>query len=522
MSGFKQTGLVISEKATPVAPSNPGEITVVARDGKLYKFDGVTETEIGAGDLSAYTLLTTTAEISGNLQSQIDAITVPTSGTFVADYDNRYVNVTGDTMTGTLAMNGAGIQLDINHTPAHSEGTIFYDSQFKTLSYYNDNPDVTINIGQESVVRVRNNTGSLIANGKVVCISGSTGNHPLIVLADNTNPGLSHNTLGVATHNISNNEDGYVTTSGMVNGINTSMFSNEGVTLWLDTSGGLTETEPTALIHKVKIGYLVRKHINQGRILVEIDTGMDLKDLHDVSIGDYEDGALLVANGAVWQPGANVNDLATKTEVASISAGLDSRINSISTSTSTGVSGIHGTSLVELSQNNVVVNHSNISGDPIVSLTIPNSGSIVYVCGITEVNSSSFKVVLSDSVPSTGYKISWFRGGVSSTSTNSLTVDTNFLVRTFSASESYTIPDGINKLICLGGSLSGITITMPANPTNGQILLISRFGLPSAFTLNANIGQTLQLGGSTASGPGYYNRSYLYSSSTLTWYLIGE
>ena len=218
----------------------------------------------------------------------------------------------------------------------------------------------------------------------------------------------------------------------------------------------------------------------------------------------------------------SVDDYISKTEVASISAGLDSRINSISTSTSTGVSGIHGTSLVELSQNNVVVNHSNISGDPIVSLTIPNSGSIVYVCGITEVTSSSFKVVLSDSVPSTGYKISWFRGGVSSTSTNSLTADTNFLLRTFSASESYTIPDGINKLICLGGSLTGITITMPANPTNGQILLISRFGLPSAFTLNANIGQTLQLGGSTSSGPGYYNRSYLYSSSTLTWYLIGE
>jgi hypothetical protein len=238
-----------------------------------------------------------------------------------------FVSKTGDTMTGTLAMSGAAIQLDVNHTPAHSEGTIFYDSEFKTLSYYNDNPDVTINVGQENVVRVRNNTGSLIANGKVVCINGSSGSHPLIVLADNTSPTLSHSTLGVATHNLSDNENGYVTTSGLVNGLNTSMYSTEGVVLWLDTNGNITETEPTAPTHKVKIGYLVRKHINHGRILVAIDTGSDLKDLHDVTIGDYEDGALLVASGAVWQPGANVNDLATKSEVAQVSGGLDVRLD---------------------------------------------------------------------------------------------------------------------------------------------------------------------------------------------------
>jgi hypothetical protein len=365
MASFKQSAVVFSEKATPVAPSNPGEITVVARDGKLYKFDGVTETEIGAGDLSNYTLLSTTASISGDLQQQINSITVPTSASFLADYDARYVNVTGDTMTGTLAMSGAGIQLDVNHTPAHSEGTIFYDSQFKTLSYYNDNPDVTINVGQESIVRVRNNTGSLIANGKVVCIAGSSGSHPLIVLADNTSPTLSHSTLGVATHNISDNENGYVTTSGMVNGLNTSMFSTEGVVLWLDTNGNITETEPTAPTHKVKIGYLVRKHNTQGRILVAIDTGSDLKDLHDVSIGDYEDGALLVANGAVWQPGANVNDLATTSEVASISGSLQSQISAITVPTS-------ATFL-----NDYDARYVNVTGDTMTGNLIISSGSYI-------------------------------------------------------------------------------------------------------------------------------------------------
>jgi hypothetical protein len=303
MSGFRDVAIVISEKSTPVSPTNIGDLTVISRNGSLYTYNGTQEKEL------AYT-------------SSVSS-------------DSSFVSISGDMMTGTLEMSGAAIQLDVNHTPAHSEGTIFYDSEFKTLSYYNDNADITVNVGQESIVRIRNNTGSLISNGKVVCISGSSGSHPLIVLADNTSPTLSHSTLGVATHDISDNENGYVTTSGMVNGLNTNSFSNEGVTLWLGVNGNLTETEPTAPAHKVKIGYLVRKHPTQGRILVAIDTGTDLKDLHDVTIGDYDEGALLVAGmSGVWSPGANINDLATKTEVASISGDLQSQIDAITVPTS--------------------------------------------------------------------------------------------------------------------------------------------------------------------------------------------
>jgi hypothetical protein len=46
------------------------------------------------------------ANLTGNLQSQISSITVPTSSTFLAAYDNRYVNVIGDTMTGDLTTSG--------------------------------------------------------------------------------------------------------------------------------------------------------------------------------------------------------------------------------------------------------------------------------------------------------------------------------------------------------------------------------------------------------------------------------
>jgi hypothetical protein len=55
MASFKQGAVVFTEKSTPVAPSNPGEVTVVARGGSLYKYDGVTETEIGGGGSAPYT-----------------------------------------------------------------------------------------------------------------------------------------------------------------------------------------------------------------------------------------------------------------------------------------------------------------------------------------------------------------------------------------------------------------------------------------------------------------------------------
>lgn len=53
---------------------------------------GLTGATGASENLELYTLLSTTASISGNLQSQISTITVPTSATFLADYDARYVN----------------------------------------------------------------------------------------------------------------------------------------------------------------------------------------------------------------------------------------------------------------------------------------------------------------------------------------------------------------------------------------------------------------------------------------------
>jgi hypothetical protein len=243
-------------------------------------------------DLNNYTLLTTTATLTGNLQSQINSIN---NGSL----DTRYVNITGDTMTGQLVFNNAGIQLDTDYTPTHSEGKLFYDTNFHTLAYYNDNSDITVNVGQESIVRVRNNTGELIPNGAVVCISGALGSNPTIIKADYSTTN-SHHTLGVATHDISDNENGYVTTSGRVNGLNTNSFSDEGIELYLGPNGTFIETVPDYPNHRIKIGTLIRKNDTEGSILVDIQCGVDLDDVHDVVLNNPSNGDVLSYDGSKW------------------------------------------------------------------------------------------------------------------------------------------------------------------------------------------------------------------------------
>lgn len=232
---------------------------------------------------------------------------------------SQLLAVSGDTMEGTLSFSGAGIQTDINFVPTWGEGKVFYDINQHTLAYYNDNPDVTVNLGQEVLIRARNNTGSTILNGKVVVISGALGSVPLLQLADCATIS-SHYVIGVATHDIADNETGYATVIGKVNGLNTNSYSNEGIILWLGNNGDLTETEPTPPNHRIKVGYLVRKHGTQGAILVNIDKGADLGDLHNVLITSPVDGDILVKSGNVWSNSANIT---------AISASLQSQINSI-------------------------------------------------------------------------------------------------------------------------------------------------------------------------------------------------
>lgn len=161
------------------------------------------------------------------------------------------------------------LQLSITGSnPAYTEGLLFYDKQEKVLSFYGSEPDITLNIGEEQWVRVRNNSGSTIIDGQVVYISGAISDDPTIALAKADNISTA-STIGFATHDIENNTIGYVTISGVVHGLDTSAFS-AGNPLYVSATvaGDVVNTPPTGAVYRVSIGTVTRSHVSSGSVLV--------------------------------------------------------------------------------------------------------------------------------------------------------------------------------------------------------------------------------------------------------------
>ena len=144
-------------------------------------------------------------------------------------------------------------------------------------------------------VQVRNQSGSTIAAGSIVYISGATGNLPLITLAQANNDANSAQTIGFVKTSIANNGTGYVIVRGVLEAIDTSALS-EGVQLYLSpsTAGTWTTTKPSAPQHLVYVGVVIRSHPTLGTILVAVQNGYELHELHDVALASEANNDLLV------------------------------------------------------------------------------------------------------------------------------------------------------------------------------------------------------------------------------------
>ena len=156
--------------------------------------------------------------------------------------------------------------------PAYQQGRVFYDDTAKALSYYNDANGVTINIGQEEVIRVFNNTGADILNGQLCFISGASDEFPEVTLAQADTEATSASTIGMATADIADQEYGYITTSGLVHDVNTATFT-AGETLYLSDSvaGGYTNVAPLQPNYAIVIGYVTSIDATTGAIYIHID-----------------------------------------------------------------------------------------------------------------------------------------------------------------------------------------------------------------------------------------------------------
>ena len=156
--------------------------------------------------------------------------------------------------------------------PVHAEGRLFYDTASHSLAYYNDNAGVTVNLGREQLVRVLNNTGSTLLNGKAVYINGAVGGWPTVVLAQANSAVASQSTLGVVTADIPTGQYGYVCTSGVVNDVNTASYS-AGARLYLSatSAGDFTATPPLQPNYVVEVATVADSNVSTGKLFVHVD-----------------------------------------------------------------------------------------------------------------------------------------------------------------------------------------------------------------------------------------------------------
>ena len=253
---------------------------------------------------------------------------------------------------GKINNNGTNSNIDVLHfnpttlTALSNIGDVRFSDESKTLEV-KVSDSVSIQLGQETQARVKNNAGVLISNGQVVYIESASGANPLAKLATTSDPDIAQRTFGMATEDIAINGFGAITTEGLVRDVNTSAFA-EGSMLWLSTNGSVTTTEPVAPTPKVSIGMVLRSNTNNGVIYVKIRAIARNSKLSDVYAPTLANGNILRWNSTtsrfeVWDSitalankvdvvagkGLSTNDYTTteKNKLAEIAAGAEVNVN---------------------------------------------------------------------------------------------------------------------------------------------------------------------------------------------------
>lgn len=361
---------------TVVQNANDIDVKVNFADDVLSVFTRTGDVVATAGDYGS-TLITNNSTVAGaDVTAALDALKTSTDGK---------LDLAGGTMTGAIGL--------WQGTPAHSEGLLFYDSTDHTLAYYNDETEMTVNVSQEVILRVRNNTGGALADGDAVYVTGTVGNRPAIAKAIATSETTSR-VVGVVTAPIGNNEDGYVTCYGGVASIDTSTWT-EGEFLFLSDSvaGGLTNVAPSPWA--VQVAIVLIAAVN-GRIFVwpaRSGIAESLLDVHIPTVGDHGDVTLATVQESdtlVYVTGTWVNQPMNSDIVANKSTVLGVRTTDALNSLSSNI-GIVSSNLDAHETDTANPHTTTMANLDDTTITTPAAGDLLVYDGSKWVNATTFE-----------------------------------------------------------------------------------------------------------------------------------
>jgi hypothetical protein len=312
--------------------------TQVSLEGHTHTYTDVLDFDSGVESV-VNTLLVAGSGISLDYDSGADTLTISSSGATISNYaDNRILTsdgtstgingetnltfdgfllaVSGDLVahTGTLGI----LQLDTSNGTVSLRGQIGWNDTEGTADLALTDT-ATINIGEHTVYRVRNETGGPLYKGQAVYASNVHSNGiitPSLYVADGSVREIRF--IGLLLEDINNNNNGYAVNFGHIFNIDTrgNVATNYAVgdETWLDgdvlyvhptVAGKLTKVEPK---HSIAVA-IVLDAASNGKIFVRPTSYGHLNDVHDVAVSGAANGQFLQYNSSTdyWVPSSSGN-----------------------------------------------------------------------------------------------------------------------------------------------------------------------------------------------------------------------
>lgn len=288
-------------------------------------FDFNTTGSISATSVSATTYLNLPIDIKvtgGTYNNNTFTYTNNTGGTFSVDFNtvtgltvNGNLIVTGDTVMSAVTASTISevdyIDFTTTFTGVVPSSRIAWSADYGTLVLGLNGGTTTNLVGQETLYYVKNQTtpgpGFTINRGQVAAAIGTVGSGASgrilagLGIANGTVPDIT--IMGIATENITNGDDGYITAFGKVRDINTtgSLYGESwsaGTILYVShtVAGGLTKVEPPSPNLKIPIAIVIYANATNGILFVRPTFRSNLSDLYNVQVSGQTNGDLLMYN----------------------------------------------------------------------------------------------------------------------------------------------------------------------------------------------------------------------------------
>lgn len=345
--------------------------------------------------------------------------------------------------------------------------------------------NVTLQVGQETVVRVYNNTGSALTDGQVVYCTGSQGQRLTVALALADADSTSATIMGVVTEPIGVNDSGFITVQGTIHGLNTVGYA-DGDVLWLSptVAGAFTKVKPVAPQHLVMVGYVVKGGSGgAGSIYIHVQNGYEIGELHDVLVTNPLTGEVLIYNDTthVWEnkapsnlSGLNASNLGSGTVPTA-------RLGTGTANTTTFLRGDQTWSVVTAPNNGTLtmgVSGTGLSGSATFTANQAGNTTFTVTSNATSANTASTIVARDASGNFSAGTITATLSGNASTATNADQLDgqhgsyyqpASTAITTSnigSQSVSYATTAGNGGVTSVNGQTGAVTVTSGMSITN--------------------------------------------------------